>query len=125
MLGQNEKASSLLTVGVSVRKLNKNRYAFKIEYMVEEGMTKPRNLDRRPSSRIYRIGANGEEQNHFVTTEAQMAPNSISSTVSCVKCHADFKTNTKYNGFFITLCFRCDFICFLILVPLIPHSYPR
>ena len=36
-------------------------YDFKIEYMVEEGMKKLRNLDRRPSSRIYRIGVNGEK----------------------------------------------------------------
>ena len=39
---------------------SKNLYDFKIEYMVEEGMKQLRNLDRRPSFRIYRIGVNGE-----------------------------------------------------------------
>ncbi len=44
----------------------KHLYDFKIGPMVEEGMTNARILDRRPSSRIYRIGVNGENKMTFV-----------------------------------------------------------
>ena len=64
------------------RKLD-NVFDFKIESMVEEGMKKLRNLDRRPSSRVYRIGVTSDKKtNHYATTEAQMAANSILSTFS-------------------------------------------
>ena len=71
---------------------SKKENDFEIESTVEEGMNKLRNLDRRPSSNIYRIGVNGEQHIHFVTTEAQMAPNLILSTCSWVKIHVFFKT---------------------------------
>ena len=62
-------------------------------------MNKLRNLDRRPSSRIYRIGVNGEKHIRYATTEAQMAPNLISSTFSLVKFRADFKNNNAIQWF--------------------------
>ena len=70
---------------------NRQLYDFKIGPTVEEGMTKLRNLDRRPSSRIYRIGVNGEQQNYYVTTEAQKMNEIILSTFSWVKLHDFFK----------------------------------
>ena len=76
----------------------KTNYDFKIEYMVEEGMRQLRNLDRRPSSRIYRIGVNGETNIYYATTEAQIAPNLIPSTFSWVNIHF-FKQNNEIQWF--------------------------
>ena len=72
----------------------KTKYVFKIEYLVEEGMNNLRHLDRRPPSRIYRIGVTGEKHIYYVTTEAQTTPNLILSTLSWVECHA---LNKKLN----------------------------
>ena len=71
---------------------------FKIEYIVEEGMRKLRSLDRRPSSRIYRIGVNGEKN---VLCHDRGSENSKFDFINCslVKFHVLFKTNNEIQWF--------------------------